>query len=447
MNSRQNTFTFVNRVINKTEGTVFFYYSIQTYNQLYTFTHTISFPSTGVPWETIPDTILESVLNNLHLILGISYWKTFCPKTIVIPHMQLTKQQAFFWNTLYTKGLGEFFYKNSLDYHNLVQFPYTEKKHTKPPILLREHRSLLYFGGGKDSIVSAELLKKYDKPFTLFIEGSSTIHSSTEKLVDRHHIIFERTFDPLLFAVNKIPGVYNGHIPISAVWAFLGLFAAVLYNYDSLITSNEHSASFGNVIYLGSEINHQWSKSFEFESLFSEYIASYVTPSISYFSLLRPLHEMKITQIFTRFQKYFPYFSSCNRNFKIHNNLQGKNWCGECPKCVFVYIMLSAFLPKETVISLFGKNILMDPKLFTLCLELLGEESFKPFECVGTPEETQLAMYYIDKNGEYPDSKILQQFHDTILPRLNIATLENNIFSPSLQHNLTDEFEFIIKNL
>lgn len=54
------------------------------------------------------------------------------------------------------------------------------------------------------------------------------------------------------------------------------------------------SADVPNIIYQGVEFNHQWSKSVEFEMLFRNYIKQSRTEDMSYFSLLRPYHEIAI---------------------------------------------------------------------------------------------------------------------------------------------------------
>ena len=56
---------------------------------------------------------LDKALFNLFLIAGISYYKTFASKKILLDKKyKLNREQAAFWNKVYTKGLGEFFYKN-----------------------------------------------------------------------------------------------------------------------------------------------------------------------------------------------------------------------------------------------------------------------------------------------------------------------------------------------
>jgi len=375
-------FIFSGYNINLAQGRAVFHYSIQLANQSQEFTERITFSPVV---SQIPDNLLKALLDNLLLILGISYWKLYCPQSIIIKPFSLTKQQADFWNTVYTKGLGEFFYKNKIDFRNLVSFPYKEHN-LKPVAFVRQERSLLALGGGKDSIVSAELLKTRKTIFDLFTIGTSTIQDEIAKIIGRKTIVINRDLDPELFELNKTGSVYNGHIPISVIYAFLGLIAAIFYDYGDIVMSNEKSANYGNVEYLGEMINHQWSKSEEFENLFKDYVKSFITPDVSYYSLLRKYDEIEIVELFVKHKQYFSVFSSCNYNFKINekNDLNSK-WCGNCPKCLFVFTLLAGFLPKKELITIFGRNLFADETLLPIFKELLGVKNFKPFECVGTP--------------------------------------------------------------
>jgi len=60
-------------------------------------------------------------------------------------------------------------------------------------------------------------------------------------------------------------------------------------------------------------INHQYSKSSEFEKKFRDYLTN-LTPSVSYFSLLRPLYELQIAKILAKLPQYHQVFKSCNVN-------------------------------------------------------------------------------------------------------------------------------------
>ena len=417
--SKSLSFVFKGYESNLKKGEILFNFALKGEKNI-DFTEKISFPPVNTK---IPQALLKSVLDNLMLILGISYWKTYCPKEIIINDNFLTKEQAQFWNIVYTKGLGEFFYKNKIDFRGLVNFPCVEGLKINPTAFPRKNSSLLGIGGGKDSIVVAEMLKKENKEFDVHILDTE-IQRLVAQALDKKPIITKRELDPKLFELNREKGTYNGHIPISVVYAMLGLMCAVLYDYDSVIVGNEKSANYGNVEYLGEMINHQWSKSEEFENLFNEYIKDFITPDIIYSSPLRQMNELEVVEEFVKYPKYFKVFSSCNRNFRISPSTSPRTrrfraplrtnpqriWCGKCAKCLFVFVFLAAFLPKKEVLGIFGQNLFEDKSLLTLFEELLGIKNFKPFECVGTPEEMKLALSKVAQNKEFNKDFLIKYF-------------------------------------
>lgn len=343
--------------------------------------------------QGVPKPLLDNLLLSLHLILGISYYKLYCPKQVRHPY-KLTSEQAEFFSIVYKKGLGELYYRNRLDPHNSPVFAGTRTAAASAYPLKRQARALVGIGGGKDSVVVAELMKQSGQEFSSFIMEtgkSSPIINRVAAKIGENKLKIKRQLDPKIF--EEITGSYNGHIPFNAVLAFIGLLGAVLYDYNQIIVGNEFSSSFGNIKYKGLEVNHQWSKSLEFETLFQDYCVRFITPDIYYYSLLRPYYEIRIAQMFAGYEKYHQLFSSCNRNFKVNEKRQEVLWCGECPKCAFVFALLAAFLPKEKVIKMFGKNLYGDKTLLPLYRDLIGEGKLKPFECVGTFEEVLAAMY------------------------------------------------------
>lgn len=441
-------FIFTGYKENIENGEVEFNYVLERNGKITNFSEKILFPVVSTP---IPKAILTSILNNLMLILGISYWKLYCPKDIQIENFYLTKEQAKFWNTVYTKGLGEFFYENKIDFRGLIQFPYSLEKEIKLISVNRQDRCLLPIGGGKDSIVSVELLKQHKIDCDLLVVGESQIQTDVCLQINKKQIVIRRELDPKLFGLNKQDG-FNGHIPVSAIYAFLTVFAAIVYDYRYIIVSNEKSANFGNVSYLGQEINHQWSKSVEFEKMFKDYVRQYIVTDVEYFSLLRPFTELKIAQMFCKYSQYFSLFSSCNTNFKINSNsleyqtLVNHKWCAKCSKCAFVFAMLAAFLSKKEIIKIFGENLFDDISLIHFYKELLGIEKFKPFECVGTPSEMKQALYLIYQKNDFNDSLVMQLFIKEILPGL-----ENNdellMIDKNEQVLIPEKFIQIISNL
>ena len=282
------------------KGEILFHFAIESEKKTIDFTEKIYFPPVT---SEVPHDLLKSILNNLMLILGISYWKTYCPREIVVEGNFLTKEQAEFWNIVYTKGLGEFFYKNKLDFRGLVSFPFVEKNQ-EPTSFPRKDRALLGLGGGKDSIVVVELLKKKNKEFDTLILDTK-IQQDVAKAVSKKTIVLKRELDPKLFELNKEKGVYNGHIPVSVIYAMLGIMGCAFYDYKSFVVGNEKSANYGNVEYLGEIINHQWSKSEEFEALFNNYVRKFITSDITYSSPLRGMSELEVLKKFLKYTKYF----------------------------------------------------------------------------------------------------------------------------------------------
>ena len=360
------------------------------------FTERIHFPAGA---QKLSKAQRDTIFNPLLLALGLSYYKLYLPKRIAIEAFSLNKAQAEFWNTLYRKGLGELLYVNKLAFERVAKFPFAKSAAAHPVAFEPKDRSLLGIGGGKDSIVAAELLKEDGRSFTGFIvetQRKDEIARNVAKLAAPKTLVLKRELDRKIFAEH--PGSFNGHIPISAIFAFLGTATAALYGYKEIIVANEHSSNFGNLRYKGEEINHQWSKSVEFEELAQSYIQRFVSPDLLYVSLLRQFYELRIAALFSTRKKYFKYFSSCNRNFKVNKERQECLWCGECPKCAFTFLLLSAFLPKKDVVSIFDKNLLADEALLPLFADVLGFGKVKPFDCVGTFDEAQAALCLAARN-------------------------------------------------
>ena len=370
--------------------------------------------------EKLPAPLASAFLEDLHLVLGVSYYKLFCPpafKTDIV----LSDTQAIFWNTLYTQGLGEFLYRNNIDPAIIAQFKgggAPRKVHTLPT---REDSLLVGIGGGKDSIVSLELLKDFDRTgFVVETGKENTIVEEVATIAKVPLVRISRTLDPQL--IVGVEGSYGGHVPISAVYAFLGVLQCAIRGYAYMVVSNEFSSNFGNLMHEGNEVNHQWSKSETFERLFTEYVRMSLTDSVRYFSLLRPFYELRIVRMFTQLGvPYFNTFSSCNRNF-THTHDGVRRWCGECPKCAFAYLMLSAFVPRTELVEIFKKDLFEDTALESLFTDLLGYGTLKPFDCVGTFDESRVALAHAHES--HADTYMVQ----TLTPLLAQETLNDEVF-------------------
>lgn len=432
------TFEFVSRqYIEGSPDITFSYRVLFSDGEPLTFSETITL--TDSQWATkLPIDFKEALLEDLHLVLGISYYKLFCPPAFELNSIFLTPDQVTFWNTLYTKGLGEFLYRNNLSASIVPSFSAHDVSVRIATSLPTKARSLLVgVGGGKDSIVALELLKKYDR--TGFVVATGKENTIAQNVTDIAGIGLQsmsRTLDPKLIA--GVAGSYNGHVPISAVYAFLGVLEAALGGHAYIVVSNEYSSNFGNLLHEGTEVNHQWSKSTEFETLFQNYVRSQLTPSITYFSLMRPFYELRIVKLFTQLgTQYFEVFSSCNRNFAHVHEGGTSRWCGECPKCAFAFLMLSAFLSKEAVLHIFKKDLFEDKTLLPLFRDILGWGTLKPFDCVGTFDESRVALSMARE--QWSDSYIVSE----LAPALTDTVLSKEVFKAQKAATIPSQFRLL----
>lgn len=334
--------------------------------------------------------ILNNLVFNLGMVEMLSYWKATCSPEIIIKASYLDAEQIEFWKKLLIKGLGEFFYNNQIDFtqKDLVKFVIlsdNEGSNFSENDLLMKNRDLILIGGGKDSAVTLDLISNSGKEFNcLLLNPTKAALKITDASGCENPIIIRRSIDPKLLELNS-QGYLNGHTPFSAYLAFLSVLVGFLYNYKNILVSNESSSIEENVVWHGEKINHQYSKSEEFEQDFKIYCQNYLVP-INYYSYLRDLNELKISEKFAKLTKYHKLFRSCNRGSK-----EGV-WCGKCPKCVSTYLTLYPYLGQETK-EIFGKDLLEDENLIPIVQGLLRENDIvKPFECVATVEEIKTAI-------------------------------------------------------
>lgn len=360
----------------------------------YIFTPSITIEKRFIRNKNINESFLEYLFFNYGLVNIINYYKLSCPKTIVVEAGFIDNEQIQFFKKLIFNGLSEYFYRNkiNLSYEEFTNFEVTSNKTFNFSLDDAPHGNLILVGGGKDSIVSLELLEEeHDDNLCFLFERNiypknmpSYNSIYTANYTDDNIVIFNAEIDSLLLKLNK-EGFLNGHVPFSSQLAFAGFIMAYLNNKKYIVVSNEASSNEGNIE--GINVNHQYSKSIEFENDFRNYINKYFTKNIEYYSLLRPLLEIQIAKIFAKHTKYHNIFRSCNLSSKN----TGSNWCGKCPKCLFIFIILSPFIELDKLTSIFGNNMLENIELLDTFKELLGYSDNKPFECVGTYEEVRYA--------------------------------------------------------
>lgn len=374
------------------------------------FNPTIKIAKKNIKNKKVNTNLLNKLVFHMGLVELISYFKCVCSKEIIIKCGYLNEEQIKWWSKLYYNGLGEFLYLNNIDIpeKELINIKCLGEKIKTLDVDFIGNGILIPIGGGKDSNVSLELLNKNYENNTCFIINPKPVHLECANVAgynDEKIIVVERTIDENLIKLNN-EGFLNGHTPFSAMVAFLTFICAYLNNKRYIVLSNEASANEPTVP--GTNINHQYSKTYEFENDFNNYTQKYFNIDIKYFSLLRPLYELQIAKLFAKYKKYHHIFKSCNVGSKT---LPWK-WCCNCAKCLFIYIILSPFLERNELINIFGEDLFENKELLDIFIELLGYSEKKPFECIGTYEEVRLAVSMTIKKykGELPF--LLKYFSD-----------------------------------
>lgn len=353
----------------------------------------------------------KKLVFNMGLSEAVSYFKCVCPKKIDVKCGFLSKEDCAYWRHLWASGLGEFFYINGIepgkeeDFIEITSNPALKEDASFDVAVIG--KNIIPVGGGKDSCVTAYLLRKFKNDNMFFTVNDQKARTDCVKAAGYSEgdiIKVHRTIDKNLLELNK-QGFLNGHTPFSAVVAFISLFAAYLVGAENIVLSNEASANEGNT---ENGVNHQYSKSFDFEYDFNEYVKRNFTEKIHYFSLLRPFSELQIAKMFASRPEYRRVFRSCNRGSK--QNI----WCENCPKCLFVYGMLSAFLSDGEMKEIFSSDMFEKEELVPDFRGLTGLDPVKPFECVGTAEEyrTALAMKILSLKREKRELPLLLKIFD-----------------------------------
>jgi len=380
---------------------------------------------------------LNIFIFHIGLVELVSYWKTTCsPKVIITPH-QLDNKQVSWWKKLYFLGLGEFFYLNGISSteESFMSIHSMGEKVIMSNISLDNDKVIVPIGGGKDSVVSIELLGKSKSqliPMMVNPREASIRTIETAGFTQRQSIVINRSIDSKLLELNDM-GFLNGHTPFSALLAFIGALSCAISGVANIALSNESSANESTVP--GSKINHQYSKTFEFERDFDWYIKNYVHSGINYFSFLRPLNELQIASLFVKFPQHFSGFRSCNVGSKKDI------WCGSCSKCLFTYIILSPFISKDVLINIFGKDMLNDEEMKNIFNELVGISKVKPFECVGTVGEVNAALQNCKDSDKEP--QLIEQLNTNKLKEYSFLDL---ISEYNTEHLIPKRYELILKD-
>ncbi len=366
------------------------------------FTETIVFENP--PSDGIDEEVLERALLHLHVAAGTSYYKTAAPSVVRVESGGLSPAEAEFHRRLYDDGLREFAVRNGL----AVPRPVTIEAPRSPPRLAaarprgRRDGVVVPIGGGKDSMVLIEALRPL-APRLLAVNPHPLV-SELARMAGLELLVVRRRLSDNLDRLNRT-GALNGHVPITAVVSLIAVLASAIYGYDTVAMAIERSASEESVRVNGAPVNHQYSKSLEFERLLAELVTTSIDPDLAYGSALRPYSELAIARAFAGLTGYHATVCSCNAAFR-QSASAGDRWCGDCPKCRFVALVLAPAMTPESLAAVIGRDLFADTGQVAGFAELMSPDG-KPFECVGERRESAVALRMLSEHPAWRGSPVV----------------------------------------
>jgi UDP-N-acetyl-alpha-D-muramoyl-L-alanyl-L-glutamate epimerase len=439
------TFRFVSRRLNG-DGKVRLRYGLDALE----FEETFVVPRAGA--ETFDSNTVDALLDLLHWVAGVSYFKAAIPETISFEGATPAPATVALLEALYGEGLGEFAVVNDLSALPKPRFQQAVDSAGAAGSAVRSRvrasepnpdapgltRLLVPVGGGKDSAVAIEIARESGLDVTLFSVGDATPIAETARVSGYERLTVTRRIDPLLLQCNAA-GALNGHVPITAIVSCVALLTAVLNGQDAVTLANERSASVGNITWHGSEVNHQFSKSLRAERLLSAGVAE-IPDAPRIFSVLRPASELTIARAFANFEQYHPMFTSCNRIFHIDPARRTTSWCCDCDKCRFVYLILAPFLDPPRLSRIFGIDLLAEPDQYAGFALLTATGGDKPFECVGEVDECLAAIRLMAEQPAWSEHPVVKRLAAEVLAAHPVSDADlDRHFTLSDDHDVPDE--------
>lgn len=355
--------------------------------------------------DSYDDNVLDKALRLAFLLIGISYYKAFPSKNATISGFSLDSWQASFLNSVFQEGLGQFAFENGLTRNDLVRFiadkgdqsiGATSAKYTGQGILALQ-------SGGKDSLLLARLLESQDIKYDGFYISSSFSMPDVLTRLNGQIMTATRIIDHEELQRAQSMGGLNGHIPVTFIVSALSLVQAVLMDKAVVLTAIGHEGEEPHAHIGDLAVNHQWSKTWSAEKLFTDYIHRYISKDIRFGSPLRRYSELRIAELFSEiaWNDFSTSFSSCNvANYQQGHTNKILKWCGRCPKCANSYLLFSPFVPASELKKIFGSDLYAVPHLVDTFKGLLGVEGYmKPFECIGEVDELRQA-YRMSQDGQ-----------------------------------------------
>jgi hypothetical protein len=170
---------------------------------------------------------------------------------------------------------------------------------------------------------------------------------------------------------------------VSSYWTALPV--VLQHGFTEVALGVTRSTDEHNVLWdkTGEEINYLWGMSAASEQLLHDYVQRELLANVTMFHLLRPIYDINVFSLLRRDLDAVPSTHSC---------AQQKPWCCRCAKCLYVWMNYVAWLPPETVNATFDVNLFDLWENRGILRKMLGLESYKPTDCIGTVSEARLAF-------------------------------------------------------
>jgi UDP-N-acetyl-alpha-D-muramoyl-L-alanyl-L-glutamate epimerase len=360
---------------------------------------------------------VDGLLALLHWVAGVSYFKVALPADVSCETGAPPPPVAELLEALYSEGLGELAYVNGLEKLPRPRFPRASETGPWARVTPRPGHVLVPVGGGKDSAVAVEIVRRSSFELALFSVVAAPPIARTVAASGLPRLLAKRTLDPGLGALNAA-GALNGHVPVTAIVTCAALLTAALNGFDAVAMANERSASAGSVRFDGVEVNHQFSKGWRVERLLRAAL-EVLAPRLSVFSVLRPASELSVARAFAGMERYHGAFTSCNAVFRLDPAARPSSWCCECPKCRFVFLALAPFSEPAHLRELFGRDLLDEEDQFEGFALLTATGGHKPFECVGEEQESLAAIRLLAPDPRWNSQRVVCRLVAEVLPRFS----------------------------
>lgn len=288
-------------------------------------------------------------------------------------------------------------------------------------------RAACAFGGGKDSHVARAILEAAGAQSELVsVILSPRVGARLQSMTDAPLTLMTRVIDPRLITLSRSGEALNGHIPITGINSCLLALHAAACGQDWVVFANERAASEPTMTSDGHPVNHQFSKSLEFEDALRDAFAA-AGAGIDYFSVLRPVSELWTAHYLAcRAPEALDVFASCNRNFVFAGEAvlaEGQRWCGRCSKCVYTGVLMACWLTPERHEDVFQSRPLHDPANLDHVFDIAGLTGAKPWECVGEAREVAAALHHLSSDPVWAEAPVIAGVKDKLGQRWDLAEL------------------------